>query len=84
LRDEEIGLEPADQLRVDMIKRLATFKASPNFGIDFATRHFDIERRTRADWQLPHPFRVVAFVRSPDQEFVRAETANDFGSTRQQ
>ena len=84
LSDEEIRLEPADQFRVDVIKRLSGLEAAPHFGVDFAAGDFNIKRRPCADRQLTHPFRVIALMRPTSQIRAGTETANDFGPAREQ
>jgi hypothetical protein len=75
LRDQQIGMQFANQFPVNVIQRLARPQTTPDFRINLPTRNSDIKRRTAAGGKASHPIRVIALVRTSCQHFPSAQGA---------
>ncbi len=68
---------------MEVIKRFAGAEPATDLGVNLCARNRNVERGLATGWELPYPVRVIAFMRTPNQHFARAQGADDFGSARQ-
>lgn len=81
LGDEQVGMEVADAVGVDVVEGFLQVEAAAHFRVDLAAGHADIEGWAGAGGKSSHPWRVVAFVGTAHQRVARAQCADDLGST---
>ncbi len=84
LRDQEVWFESADEVRIDVIQRLAGFEPPPHLGVDFAAGDGDVERGSGAGWQRSHPRGVVALMGATHECVTSPEGTDDLSPAGQQ
>jgi hypothetical protein len=80
LGDEQVGMEVADAVSIDVVEGFVQAEATSHFRVDLAARHVDVEGRAGAGGQGSHPLWVVAFMGTAHQRIASAECADDLGS----
>ena len=78
LSEDEVGVEGLDMGGVEDVKRLPGADASVDLAIDFAAGDGGVEGGLAERGQSGDPWRIVALVGAPDEQFAQAERADDF------
>ena len=80
LGDEQVGMEVADAVGIDVVEGFVQVEATAHFRVDLAAGHADVEGRAGAGGQGSHPLWVVAFMGTAHQRIARAEGTDNLGS----
>ena len=85
LRENEVWLEIADRLDVDLVDAAILMQRRANRGIDLGTRQpRKIATRSCQSGEMGDARRVVAAVRDTDEPVLESERAHDLRGARQQ